>query len=75
MTAELQKGIDSFRKRIAEHLDKISNPGKYIEEWRMLDKRQQEALINKKWPSEINEFKEQQEILEKILQKCYIDSV
>lgn len=64
---ELEKGIRSFQRQINEHIDKIKNPEKYIPTFRKLDIRQQEALINKKWPSDIKRQEEQMQILKQIL--------
>jgi RHS repeat-associated protein len=66
-TEELQKGINSIEKVIAEHQSKIANPSKYIENWSKLDPRQQQSLINKKWPSDIQRQGEQRDILKNIL--------
>ncbi len=67
---ELRRGIDSLKKQIAEHKDKIANPEKYIPNWKSLDPRQQKALIDKKWPSDIQRQTEQLEILEGLLKKA-----
>ncbi|WP_394336049.1 pre-toxin TG domain-containing protein [Bacillus safensis] len=64
---QIKKGINSIDKQIAEHRDKIKNPEKHIPNFRNLDPRQQEALINKKWPSDIQRQIEQKQILEGIL--------
>ena len=64
---EIEKGIRSFEKQISKHKDKITNPSKAIPHWNKLDVRQQKALINKKWPSEIKGFEEQRDILQSIL--------
>jgi RHS repeat-associated protein len=63
---ELDRGIASLEKEIATHLDKIKNPGKYIEGFEKLDPRQQQALINKKWPSDIERQRDQLEILKRL---------
>jgi hypothetical protein len=65
---QLQKGILSFDKQISLHQNKIANPNKYIEGWDQLDPRQQIALINKKWPSDIERLTEQRDILHDVLQ-------
>lgn len=67
---ELRRGIDSLKKQIAEHKDKIANPEKYIPNWKSLDPRQQKALMDKKWPSDIQRQTEQLEILEGLLKKA-----
>ena len=64
---ELRKGIASLQKQIALHKDKIANPEKHIPNWSSLDPRQQEALIQKKWPSDIQRQAEQLEILNGLL--------
>ncbi|AZB44646.1 hypothetical protein CEF21_21440 [Bacillus sp. FJAT-42376] len=64
---EIKKGIQSINKQISEHQDKIKNPEKSIPNFKNLDPRQQEALINKKWPSDIQRQMEQKRILEGIL--------
>ncbi|WP_235920049.1 hypothetical protein [Heyndrickxia coagulans] len=66
---QIKKGIKSINKQVAEHQDKIKNPEKYIPNFRKLDPRQQDALINKKWPTDIQRQKEQKQILESILKK------
>jgi RHS repeat-associated protein len=66
---ELEKGISSIEKEIQTHLDKIQNPKKYIENWESLDPRQRKALIEKKWPSDIERQVEQKNILEGILKE------
>ena len=64
---ELQKGIRSLEREIAEHLDKIAHPKKYISAWDSLDPRQQQALLNSKWPSDIARQREQIDILRGLL--------
>lgn len=66
-TPEIKKAIDSQKKLIAEHQSKIANPEKHIPDFKKLDPRQQEALVNKKWPSDIQRQSEQLDILEGIL--------
>ena len=66
-TKQLEKGIASFEKQISLHQEKIANPSKYIENWDALDPRQQKALINKKWPSDIERLTEQRDILHDVL--------
>jgi hypothetical protein len=65
--AEIQRGITSIEKQIAEHQAKIANPEKFIEGWSKLDPRQQQALVNNKWPSDIQRQSEQLEILRGLL--------
>ncbi len=64
---EVQKGINSYEKQIALHKDKIANPASHYPDWDKLDPRQREALINKKWPAEIQVFEEQRSVLQSIL--------
>ncbi len=64
---EIQKGVNSYEKQIAIHKDKIVNPTKYYPDWDKLDPRQREALIHKKWPTEIQVYEEQKSVLQSIL--------
>ncbi|SDD05250.1 hypothetical protein SAMN04488112_1293 [Melghirimyces thermohalophilus] len=66
---QVKKGISSIQKQIEEHEDKIKNPTKYIPNFKELDPRQQQALLTKKWPSDIQRQKEQKTILEGILKE------
>lgn len=65
--AELQKGITSLETQIAEHRAKIANPEKFIPNFNQLDPRQQKALLESKWPADIQRQQEQIEILRKLL--------
>ncbi|SFB10890.1 hypothetical protein SAMN05660845_1650 [Flavobacterium swingsii] len=70
--AQLEKGIKKLQRQIDEHTELIKNPKETMEKlkkgaWESLDPRQQKALIEKKWPSDILRQKEQQNILKGIL--------
>ena len=60
---EIQRGIKSLEKQIAEHQSKIRDPSKHIKDFNKLDPRQQKALVEKKWPSDIQRQQEQLDIL------------
>ena len=66
-TAQIERGITSIEKQIAAHQAKIANPGRYIDQWASLDPRQQQALVNSKWPGDIARQQEQLDILRGIL--------
>ena len=66
-TAQIERGINSIEKQVAAHQAKIANPGRYIDEWASLDPRQQQALVNSKWPGDIARQQEQLDILRGIL--------
>ena len=66
-TPQIERGITSIEKQIAEHQAKIQNPSAYIDDWASLDPRQQQALLNSKWPGDIARQQEQLEILRGIL--------
>ncbi len=66
---EVQKSIKSLEKQIAKHQDKIANPSKYCPGWDKMDSRRKNALINKKWPSEIQCFAEEKGILQTVLEQ------
>ena len=67
--AEIKKGISSLERQIAEHESKIANPERHIPGWSSLDPRQQRALIEKKWPSDIARQAEQRDILKSLLER------
>ena len=61
-----------MQRQIDEHMALIKNPKETMEklgkgDWDALDPRQQKALIEKKWPSDIQRQVEQQDILKGIL--------
>lgn len=64
---EIQKGIRSYEKQIALHLEKIANPSKFIPHWDKLHPERQHALVSKKWPAEIQCYTEQRDVLQSIL--------
>ena len=66
--AEWRKGIQSIEKQIAEHRDKIANPEKFIPDFKELDPRQQKALLERKWPSDIRRQQQQLDILKGLLE-------
>ncbi len=68
---ELTKAINSLqegKRGINTHLDKIANPSKYVDDWSNLRLEHQQNLINN-WQKEINNAKEQIEILKGILEQ------
>ena len=64
---EIQKSIKSLEKQIIKHQDKIANPTNHYPDWHKLDPREREALINRKWPAEIQCFTEERDILQSVL--------
>lgn len=66
---ELRRGVASLEREIAIHIDKIKNPEKYIEGFKKLDLRQQKALLEKKWPGDIQRQREQLEIVKRLLEE------
>jgi hypothetical protein len=66
---EILKGINSYEKQIALHKDKIMSPSKYYPDWNKLDPRRRLALIDKKWPAEIECCTEQMKVLQTILEQ------
>lgn len=51
-TAQLRKGIRSYRKQIVKHIDRIQNPKDFYPEWDSFDKRYQ-AGLKRHWEKEI----------------------
>jgi hypothetical protein len=68
---EIQKGIKSLEKQIAVHKDKIANPSKHCPEWDTMDPRRKDALINKRWPAEIQCYTEERDVLRTILEQMF----
>ncbi|MFB2730066.1 hypothetical protein ACE02H_21590 [Shewanella mangrovisoli] len=71
---ELQKGVSKLQKQIDTHEALIKDPEATMSKlgkgnWNSLDPRQQKALIDKKWPSDIQRQREQQNILQGILKE------
>lgn len=64
---KLEQGIRSLEKQIAEHEGYIANPKSKISNWDSLDPREQQGLLNKKWPGDIARQEEQKAILKGIL--------
>jgi hypothetical protein len=65
---EIQRAIRSLSKRISDHQSWIQNPELHVPNFKALDFRQQRALIENKWVSDIARLQEQKAILEGILQ-------
>ncbi len=66
---ELNKAINTLqtgKRGINTHLDKIANPSKYVSNWNILRPSHQQSLING-WQKEITNGKEQIQILKKLL--------
>jgi hypothetical protein len=61
--SEIEKGIASLEARVAEHRAWIANPESKIPNFARLDPRQQAALVNSKWPSDVARQMEQIEVL------------
>lgn len=64
---EIEKSIRSYEKLIDEHKDKIANPSKYCQDWDNFHPNRKKALIEKVWPTEIQCYTEQKDILKTIL--------
>ena len=55
---KLKKGIDSHKKTIKEHLDKIKNPNKYYPNWDSMPEIKKKGAINY-WKKEIERYKKE----------------
>jgi len=69
---QLQKGINKIQRQIDEHTALIKNPQEMMKklnkgDFKSLDPREQKALLEKKWPGDIQRQREQQNILKGIL--------
>ena len=58
-TPQIDRGSTSIERQIAEHQARIHDPAAYIDDWASLDPRQQQALLNSKWPGDIARQQEQ----------------
>jgi hypothetical protein len=67
--AELEKGINSFRKQIDKHTQWINDPYLKIPDFNSLHPDRQINLIERKWPQDIQRQQTQAAILEGILQE------
>lgn len=65
--SEIEKSIRSLREQIGLHLDKIANPNKYITE--NILPLQRDGLINRYWPKEVANFRQQINVLDGILRE------
>lgn len=66
-SAEINRAIASIEKEIAKHESWIANPKSKIPGFESLDPRQQAALLNNKWPTDIARQREQIAILRGLL--------
>ncbi len=63
---ELDRAVRSYEALVAEHEDKIKNPTKYVPDFSKLDPRQQRALLEREWPSQLRRQRQQLAILRRI---------
>jgi len=65
---ELDRSINSIRKQMDLHQDKIANPHKYVSDWEKMSSIQRQGLLGK-WQKEIYNFDNQVKALNKIINK------
>jgi hypothetical protein len=65
---ELEKGIGSLEKEIAEHEGKLANPSSIVSDWAQRGERYQQGLL-RKWRNDIARQTEQREILQELLKR------
>jgi hypothetical protein len=65
---QLQKGIESIEKQIADHESWLETPQEKVKDWESRDPRYQAGLL-KKWRQDIARQKEQVEILKGVLKE------
>ena len=58
--------MTSLEGRVAEHLDKIANPARYVENWSELGARAQQGMLNY-WAKEAATYREQADVLQGLL--------
>jgi hypothetical protein len=67
--SEICRGIRAIEKQMQEHQDKILNPRKYIRGFDSLTPQEQNGLVKRKWPKDIQRQGEQKVILQGILRE------
>ena len=65
--SEIEKSIRSLQEQIIVHEDKIANPDSYID--MDISEQQRDGLINRYWPKEVLNFKQQIAVLYGILKE------
>jgi hypothetical protein len=66
---ELERSIKSSRRQISRHESWIRNPESKIPGFSTLDERRQRALIERRWPADIERHRMQIRIVEEILRQ------
>lgn len=61
----LNKSIRSFEKQVAEHVEKIMNPEKFIPNWEQVDERKKPGII-KDWTSHMEKNKKNLDVARKV---------
>jgi hypothetical protein len=64
----LRRGIKSLRRRIAEHEEKLRDPAS-VPGFLDADPRRQKAAIERDWPDELANYRDQLAILQGILER------
>jgi hypothetical protein len=67
---EIDRGIRSIEKQIADHESWIAMPTRKIPNWEKLDPRQRKALVERKWPADIARQREQLSILKELRRRA-----
>lgn len=63
---EIARGIRGYRRQVAEHLDKLRNPAKYVDDWAGRSPEYQKGLL-RKWANDAKRNRELAELLEDLL--------
>lgn len=71
---EIERAIRSLERRISEHQSWIQNPEQHLPNFRSPDPRQQKALVENKWLSDVARRQQQKTILEGIIQERNCES-
>ena len=69
---QLKRASRNYQKQIDEHIEKVSNPAKYIDNWESLDIRQRQGLI-KKWNKDIIRNAEEKAVMQGLLKERGIE--
>jgi RHS repeat-associated protein len=64
---EIEKAVRGYDKEIDKHRAAINDPTSKVSNFHELDERQQRALVDSKWPSDIDRLTQQRDVMRGIL--------
>jgi len=64
--SQIESAVQGYQSQVAEHLQKLNNPERFVENWATLDPRYQQGLL-RKWESDLVRNHELAEIMRRML--------